>query len=198
MERTCEVGRGSMTDEERFWAKVDKHGPVPEHRPELGPCWIWTGSTYSNGYGYFWIPEGKKSIGAHRYALILSRGEISHKALHKCDVRRCVRNDGENGHLFEGTLKDNTRDMLDKGRHGAATHPERVARGDRSASRLHPGIRAGELNGRAKLTWELVRSIRSQYAKGGISRKKMAVKFGVSKSLIDQILSYQIWKEIAA
>lgn len=35
--------------EERFWAKVNKDGPIPEHRPELGPCWVWTGSL-SRGY----------------------------------------------------------------------------------------------------------------------------------------------------
>jgi hypothetical protein len=29
------------TLEERFWEKVDKNGPVPAHRPELGPCWVW-------------------------------------------------------------------------------------------------------------------------------------------------------------
>src|SRR5438445_7318820 len=26
---------------ERFWKKVDTHGPVPKCRPELGPCWLW-------------------------------------------------------------------------------------------------------------------------------------------------------------
>ena len=30
--------RGTLA--ERFWAKVNKDGPVPEHRPDLGPCWI--------------------------------------------------------------------------------------------------------------------------------------------------------------
>ncbi|MBU6428993.1 MAG: hypothetical protein KGR26_08285, partial [Cyanobacteria bacterium REEB65] len=25
-----------------FWAQVDKDGPIPSHRPDLGPCWIWT------------------------------------------------------------------------------------------------------------------------------------------------------------
>lgn len=32
--------------------------------------------------------------------------------LHKCDVRACVKPD----HLFIGTKKDNTRDMMSKGR----------------------------------------------------------------------------------
>lgn len=36
--------------EERFWAKVDKSGPVLDDRPELGQCWLWTAST-SRGYG---------------------------------------------------------------------------------------------------------------------------------------------------
>lgn len=28
----------------RFWVKVDKNGTAPAHRPELGPCWLWTGN----------------------------------------------------------------------------------------------------------------------------------------------------------
>jgi hypothetical protein len=26
---------------ERFWAKVNKDGPIPEHCSELGKCWVW-------------------------------------------------------------------------------------------------------------------------------------------------------------
>ena len=36
---------------DRFWEKVNRNGPVPTHRPDLGPCWIWTGSKVRNGYG---------------------------------------------------------------------------------------------------------------------------------------------------
>lgn len=35
----------SPKDVERFWAKVNKEGSVPEHCPEIGPCWTWTGAT---------------------------------------------------------------------------------------------------------------------------------------------------------
>jgi hypothetical protein len=42
-------------DEARFWSKVDINGPVPSHRPDLGPCWAWTGPTSHNGYGRFTI-----------------------------------------------------------------------------------------------------------------------------------------------
>jgi hypothetical protein len=36
----------TQQDIERFWSKVDRNGPVPEHRPELGPCWVWTAGTF--------------------------------------------------------------------------------------------------------------------------------------------------------
>src|SRR5687767_3489091 len=36
----------------RFWAKVNKNGPIPEHRPDLGPCWLWT-AALTKGYGQF-------------------------------------------------------------------------------------------------------------------------------------------------
>jgi hypothetical protein len=39
-----------MSLPERFWKKVDKNGPVPAHRPELGPCWLWTGALVGRGY----------------------------------------------------------------------------------------------------------------------------------------------------
>jgi hypothetical protein len=35
---------------ERFAAKVDRHGPIPKHRPSLGRCHVWTGASAS-GYG---------------------------------------------------------------------------------------------------------------------------------------------------
>src|SRR5438477_8325240 len=34
--RRCSAGDPVET----FWKRVDKNGPVPAHRPELGPCWI--------------------------------------------------------------------------------------------------------------------------------------------------------------
>lgn len=79
------------TPEERFWAKVDKNGPVPEYRPDLGPCWLWTASGVG-GYGRFGI-TAKEKVLAHRYAWILEYGAIP-DALepdHLCRVLLCVR-----------------------------------------------------------------------------------------------------------
>lgn len=43
--------------EDRFWSKVDKNGPVPINRADLGSCWIWTRALTSAGYGAFNLPQ---------------------------------------------------------------------------------------------------------------------------------------------
>jgi hypothetical protein len=49
----------------RFWAKVDKNGPVPPHKPWLGPCWPWL-RALDQGYGGFYYQGlGYK---AHRFS----------------------------------------------------------------------------------------------------------------------------------
>lgn len=48
-------------DEARFWAKVNKSGPVPETRSDLGSCWEWTASTGIYGYGQF-NPGGNRGV----------------------------------------------------------------------------------------------------------------------------------------
>lgn len=57
------------TAAERFWAKVDKNGPVPERRPDLGPCWLWMGAK-EQGYGRFAVggQSSRHAVSAHRFA----------------------------------------------------------------------------------------------------------------------------------
>lgn len=77
--------------EDRFWAKVDKDGPVPEVRPDLGPCWIWTASTVKFGYGQF-NPGDRMMVRAYRWAyerfvaLVPKGMELDHL----CRNRLCV------------------------------------------------------------------------------------------------------------
>ena len=73
----------------RFWAKVDKTGPVSEYAPILGSCWLWLG-TKSKGYGQFKV--NGVAVKAHRFAYELLRGPIlSGLTLdHLCRVRACV------------------------------------------------------------------------------------------------------------
>ncbi|MEU1497020.1 HNH endonuclease signature motif containing protein [Streptomyces sp. NPDC005732] len=75
----------------RFWAKVNKEGPVPEHAPELGPCWIWT-SGKTSGYGGF-HPTRDRTVLAHRYAYEVTVGPIAEGLVvdHLCRRPACVR-----------------------------------------------------------------------------------------------------------
>jgi hypothetical protein len=101
--------------EKRFWSHVDKNGPVPAHRPELGHCWIWTASTNVHGYGQI-CPRSMpgKMVGTSRFSWEIHYGPISDGlwVLHHCDTPACIRPE----HLFLGTQTDNMRDMISKGR----------------------------------------------------------------------------------
>ncbi len=79
-----------MNIAERFWSKVDKDGPVPEHAPELGPCWLWTAGKTGMGYGVFW--DGERMVLAHRFARELLGDPIPSdlQTDHLCRNRACV------------------------------------------------------------------------------------------------------------
>lgn len=97
----------------RFWEKVAKGDG----------CWEWKGGAPpSTGYGR--IYRRGKSIGAHRAAWEISFGPILKglQVCHKCDNRTCVRPD----HLFLGTISDNIKDMVKKGRHRVQSGPENL------------------------------------------------------------------------
>lgn len=77
----------------RFWAKVNKSGPVPDYRPDLGPCWVWVASVDRKGYGNFHvISRPKKSAKAHRvsYELLVGPVMVGLEIDHLCRVRHCV------------------------------------------------------------------------------------------------------------
>jgi HNH endonuclease len=81
-----------QTVEERFWSKVNKDGPVPEHRPELGQCWVWTAGLVE-GYGAFSIDNHQHK--AHILSYTWAKGEIPEdwERDHLCRNRACVRPD---------------------------------------------------------------------------------------------------------
>ena len=91
---------------QRFWTKVDFNGPVPECRPELGPCWLWTGSRTPLGYGHFRISSTEEGY-VHRWAYEFCVGSIPEGLTidHLCRVRNCVNSD----HLEPVTQAENVR-----------------------------------------------------------------------------------------
>lgn len=53
----------------------------------------------------------------------------------------------------------------------------------------------GETNGNRKLTWEIVREIRSLFAAGGITQTALALRFGVWSPTISMIVRNRTWVE---
>ncbi|MFE1452019.1 HNH endonuclease signature motif containing protein [Streptomyces olivaceoviridis] len=66
----------------RLWSSVD--------RGAQQSCWLWTGSTQSNGYGYMKV--NRKTVMVHRYVFETARGPIpeTYTIDHVChDPKRC-------------------------------------------------------------------------------------------------------------
>lgn len=79
---------------ERFKEKVNYNGPVPAHRPELGPCHTWLAGLSKSGYGKFREGgRGSRHLRAHRFAYEFYVGPIPkdrEELDHLCRNRACV------------------------------------------------------------------------------------------------------------
>ena len=155
--------------ESRFWQYVDKNGPIPQHQPHLGPCWLWTGWLSKARRGCLQLGgNSKRNMASYRASWVVHFGEIPTGlfVLHHCDNPQCVRP----SHLYLGTQADNIRDMVMRGR--ACT---------------------GDKQGRAKLTWPIVQTIREAHGQG-ISGAELARRHEVSETQIHRIVHNQDWK----
>jgi hypothetical protein len=172
----------SITD--RFWSKVKFPDLVGTKE-----CWIWDGAKGNSGYGNFWIDKQTKK--AHRVAYMFCIGDILEgmDVLHNCpngDNPSCV----NPAHLWLGTAKDNVQDMLSKGR-------QVVNKGENHWTHIHPELcSCGENNGKSKVTGLKVKQMRTLYAEGNISLRKLAEEFDLSLSATFSIITYQTWKHI--
>jgi hypothetical protein len=99
---TCDECRSSfscnLTDEQRFWSKVQK----------TEGCWLWKARLRPDGYGEF--SAGGRLVRAHRFAYELAIGpipegmEIDHVKARGCTSRACV----NPAHLEAVTGRENT------------------------------------------------------------------------------------------
>ena len=132
---------------------------------------MWTGAVKELGYGVIGLGRSHEGTAkTHRAAWKLYNGEIPEgmNVLHKCDVPCCC----NPKHLYLGTLKDNSRDCVSRGRNFVPDN-----RGERATW--------------SKLKLEDVREIRTKLMRG----TDYARKYGVSKSAIYQIWAGFNWKE---
>jgi len=159
----------SPTFPARFWSKVNKEGPIPEHMPHLGKCWVWTGGLDNNGYAR--IRSGgtpSKKIYAHRASWTLANGRIPSNldVCHSCDNPSCV----NPNHLFTGTARQNVQDSISKGRWKFTKW------------------KGGELHPASKITDAKVAIIRAMKASGEYSQTEIAKNQGVSNGIVSMIV----------
>jgi DNA-binding CsgD family transcriptional regulator len=141
------------------------------HKGSVDECWEWQGYVGPNGYGQ--IGHKRGIMTAHRVSWLIHHGPIPEgmMVLHKCDNRKCVNPD----HLYLGTASDNMRDAYTRGR-----MPDRK----------------GENASAHKLTEAQVLEIRTLWARGEMSRKELAAKFGISPITVGEIIRRITWKHI--
>lgn len=151
--------------EVRFWRGVEKAGP--------NDCWPYVRGQRRGRYGRFQAGgKGSPHLLTHRFSYELHHGPIPTGLFvcHRCDNPRCV----NPAHLFLGTPKDNTADMIAKGRKATAAP-------------------LGERNGKAKLTVELVRYIKRSAARTAT----LARELGLSPNAVRGVRIGRTWRNVA-
>ena len=159
--------------ESRFLAKIKKN--------ENSGCWEWIGAKNDSGYGIISFGKRKncKRILSHRLSYEMYRGNISENmcVCHSCDNRICV----NPNHLWLGTKKQNSQDMIAKGR-GKYPGPKNPTK--------------GELSGKSKLTEKQVNEIRNKYKMGLSNGVQLSKEYKVRHSTIYEILNNKRWKHL--
>lgn len=154
----------SQESRARFWSLVEKADPFQ--------CWLWIGFIHQQGYGQ--LNRRGTTLWAHRFAWAITNGVIPKgmSVLHTCDVRNCV----NPAHLFLGTLDDNMKDMVRKGRQNR---------------------RWGAGNSNARLSEEQVIQMRTRMD-AGESIRSIATEFGVAWNTAWCIKARTRWQRLDA
>jgi hypothetical protein len=141
----------------RFWSYVSIRG--------VDDCWEWKVNLRPFQYARF--KTGNEGYRSHRIAYFLGYGADPKELFvcHKCDNPRCC----NPNHLFLGTPKDNTQDMVSKKRHNV-----------------------GESKYFAKLTDKDIKDIRESIEFGNV----ICRRYKVSKSVINNIRNRKAWNHL--
>ena len=148
----------------RFWARINKNGPII--RLKLGKCWVWN-RPFSR-YPMLATPDTDTAAKtAANVAWYLETGEWPKNfTCHKCDNKACARF----SHLFDGTAQENTLDAVAKG--------------------LHVGARPREAHWNAKLSETEVSRIR----RDARTYREISQDYKISQSQIGRIKNGKRWK----
>ncbi len=139
-------------------------------------CWMWISCL--NNWGYGTVSRRGRTVLAHRVSYEISVGPIPQGllVLHRCDVPACIRPD----HLFLGSAADNSADARKKGR---------------------LLLISGSRHGNAKLTEQAVATIRQEERLPNEDKesfcRRIAMKYGVSRTCIYEIIHRRRWQHIA-
>lgn len=138
----------------RFWAQVKKSDG----------CWIFGTGTRRDYQQFHRRGADGGPILAHVFSFELHHGPVPEGQLvrHNCDNPPCIRPD----HIISGTPKQNTQDMVDRGR----------------ANHVHK-----------RLVLADVREIRNRREKGA-KVVHLAKEYNVSSATISHIVNYRTWK----
>jgi len=145
---------------ERFWSKVSVGKPED--------CWAWTAHKTAKGYGRMSM-KPSEPVRAHRLAYMLANGAIPPglSVLHRCDNPPCC----NPRHLFLGTIADNNRDMVEKGRSRQSYE-------------------------RGKMTPRKVRLLRAMWASRMYRQRELAEIFNIRRQHVSKVVKRQCWNHV--
>lgn len=165
--RSCGCLARELSSERRRGSAQDPAARVMAQIQKHNGCWIYGGLKDRMGYGI--IRARQKNLFVHRVMYERHIGPIGDLCvLHKCDVPACCNPE----HLFLGTRADNAQDKVRKRRqkYGAAV--------------------VG-----AKLNDSMILGIRRRAAEG-MSQSAIGREYGVSQSVVCEIIARKRWKHV--